>query len=74
MPKVNLNPDRQSPQDIERALRQLKKSEDKCLVLKTLRQKEGYEKPTTMRKRKAASAKARHKRDLDKAKLPEKLY
>jgi small subunit ribosomal protein S21 len=74
MPKVTLNPDRQSSKDIDRALRQLRKLEDKCGTLKKLREKESYEKPTTKRKRKAAAAKARHRREKEKTSLPEKQY
>jgi small subunit ribosomal protein S21 len=74
MPTINLNPDRQSPKDIDKALRQLRKKEDACGTLKVLREKEGYEKPTTKRKRKAASAVARHRREKLKSALPDKNY
>ena len=74
MTTVNLNPERQTSNDIEKALRKLRKVNDDCGVVKTLREKEAYEKPTTKRKRKKGAAIARHKRELDKQKLPEKLY
>lgn len=74
MTTVTLNPERQSSSDIDKALRKLRKINDDCGTLKTLKEKEGYEKPTTKRKRKLGAAKARHKRDLNKQKLPEKLY
>lgn len=74
MPAVTLHPDRQSPKDIDRALRTLRKKEDQCGTLKKLKSIEGYEKPTTKRKRKAAAAVARQRREDAKAKLPEKNY
>lgn len=74
MPTVVLNPDRQSPKDIDKALRTLRKKEDACGTLKTLREKEGYEKPTTKRKRMRAAAEARHRRDQSKNALPPKQY
>lgn len=74
MTTVTLNPERQSSTDIDKALRKLRKINDACGTLKTLKEKEGYEKPTTKRKRKLGAAKARHKRDLNKQKLPDKLY
>ena len=74
MPSVTLNADRQSPKDIDRALRTLRKKEDACGTLKTLREKEGYEKPTAKRKRKAAAAVSRKRREDQKSALPEKNY
>lgn len=74
MPTVVLNSDRQSSKDIDRALRNLRKKEDKCGTLKKLREKEAYEKPTTKRKRKAGAAKARHRREKAKSALPDKQY
>lgn len=74
MPSVTLNPDRQSPKDIDRALRTLRKKEDKYGTLKKLREKESYEKPTTKRKRKAGAAIARHRHEKAKSDLPEKQY
>lgn len=74
MPTVILNLERQTPKDIDRALRMLRKKEDTCGILKTLRDKEGYEKPTTARKRKKAAAIARHRRDQAKNELPDKQF
>ena len=74
MPTVSLNLERQTPKDIDRALRTLRKKEDACGTLKALRAKEGYEKPTTERKRKKAAAVSRHRRDMAKNSLPDKQY
>ena len=74
MTTVTLNPERQSPHDIDKALRKLRKINDNCGTVKTLREKEAYEKPTTKRKRKKGAAIARHKRELDKQKLPERQF
>ncbi len=74
MTTVNLNPERQSAKDIDKALRQLRKINDTCGTTKTLREKEAYEKPTTKRKRKRGAAIARHKRELDKQKLPQRQF
>lgn len=74
MPTVFMNPERQSPKDLEIALRKLKKKVEACDVLRKLHEKEAYEKPTTKRKRKAGAAKARWRRDLAKQKLPPKLF
>lgn len=74
MTTVTLNPERQSSKDIDKALRKLRKINDDCGTVKALREKEAYEKPTTKRKRKKAAAIARHRRELDKQKLPERLF
>jgi small subunit ribosomal protein S21 len=74
MPTVELNLERQTPKDVDRALRTLRKKEDACGTLKALRAKEGYEKPTTERKRKKAAAISRHKREQSKNSLPDKPY
>lgn len=74
MPTVTLNIERQSPKDIDRALRTLRKKEDACGTLKALRAKEGYEKPTTERKRKKAAAISRHRREQSKNSLPDKQF
>jgi small subunit ribosomal protein S21 len=74
MPKVFLNPERQHPKDIEQALRKLKKKVEAGGVLKTLHEKQQYEKPTTKRKRKKGAAIARHRRELAKQVLPPKMY
>lgn len=74
MPKVFLNDERQSPKDIEIALRKLKKKVETCDILRKLHEKSAYEKPTTKRKRKAGAAVARWRRELAKQKLPPKMY
>jgi len=74
MPKVILHPDKQRPQDIDNALRTLRKKEENCGILKTLREKEAYEKPTAKRKRKLAAAVSRHKREQSKQELPPKQF
>lgn len=48
--------------DVGRALRKFKNKMEDSNKLKDLQRKEFYEKPTTMRKRKAGAAKARWKR------------
>jgi small subunit ribosomal protein S21 len=61
-------------EDINRALRRFKNKVEDAGTLKTLQQKEFYEKPTTERKRKAAAGKARALKKLQKDQLPKKLY
>lgn len=58
----------------EKLLKRFKRKVDDSKLLDTLRQKEFYEKPTTVRKRKAASAKARWKKKLKDQQLPPTLY
>jgi small subunit ribosomal protein S21 len=74
MPTITLKDERQSPHDIDIALRKLRKLVDTLGILKDAREKEAYEKPTTKRKRKAAAAIARHKRAQAAGTLPEKQY
>lgn len=74
MTTVTLNPERQTSKDIDKALRKLRKINDECGTVKTLREKEAYEKPTTKRKRKKAAAIARHRRFIESQKLPERQY
>lgn len=61
-------------EDINRALRRFKNKVEDAGTLKTLQQKEFYEKPTTERKRKAAAGKARYQKKLAKEQLPKKMY
>lgn len=56
------------------ALRKFKQKVDDSGVLETLRSKMFYEKPTTIRKRKAGAAKARWKKKLKEQELPKKMY
>jgi len=58
----------------EKAMRKFKKKVAESGLLRDLRDREGYEKPTTQRKKKAAQAKARWKRKLADEQLPKKLY
>jgi small subunit ribosomal protein S21 len=74
MPTVTLRDDRQQARDIDMALRKLKKTVERLGTLKKLQEKSSYEKPTAKRKRKAAAAVARHRRDSAKNLLPEKQY
>lgn len=61
-------------EDVNRALRRFKNKIEDLGTLKTLQSKEFYEKPTTARKRKAAAAKARYRKKLEKDSLPKKMY
>jgi small subunit ribosomal protein S21 len=58
----------------EQAIRKFKKKIQDSGLIQDLRAREAYEKPTTKRKRKAAAAKQRWKKQLSKQQLPEKLY
>jgi small subunit ribosomal protein S21 len=58
--------------NVEKALRQFKKKIEKSGILKELRSREYYEKPTTTRKREKAAAKARQLKELKKQQLPKK--
>lgn len=60
--------------NVEKALRTFKKKVADLGTLKTLREKEFFEKPTTTRKRKAGAAKARWRKHLRSQQLPPKLY
>ena len=59
---------------VDRALRRFKKKLEEAGTLDALRAKEFYEKPTTMRKRKAGAAKARWNKKLRDNQLPKKMY
>lgn len=60
--------------DVGRAIRKLKNKMEDSNKLKDLQRKEFYEKPTTMRKRKAGAAKARWKKKLREQALPKKMF
>lgn len=60
--------------NVERALRKFKKKIQTSGLLQDLRNKEFYEKPTSVRKRKKAAAKARWRKEMQKHQLPKKLY
>lgn len=74
MPTVYLNAERQTPKDIERAMRTLKNKVEDGGILKTLQLKAAYERPGDKRKRMRAAAKQRWKREVAKNQLPQKMY
>lgn len=60
--------------NVERALRKFKKKIQTSGILDDVRAKEFYEKPTTVRKRKASAAENRWNKKLASQALPKKLY
>jgi small subunit ribosomal protein S21 len=60
--------------NVEQAIRKLKKKVQDSGLLQELRDRESYEKPTVAKKRKKAAAKQRWKKKLVSQQLPEKLY
>jgi small subunit ribosomal protein S21 len=60
--------------NVEQALRKLKKRLQDNGMLQDLRDREFYEKPTAARKKKAAAAKQRWKKKLSSQQLPKKLF
>lgn len=60
--------------NVEKALRRLKKKMMNGGTLQDLRDKEFYIKPTERRKLKKAAAKARWRKQLQSQQLPKKLY
>jgi small subunit ribosomal protein S21 len=61
-------------ENINQALRRLKRKVDDAGTLDDLRKKEFYEKPTTAKKRKAGAAKARWRKKMIADQLPPKLF
>jgi small subunit ribosomal protein S21 len=61
-------------ENINVSLRRFKRKVEEAGTLDTLRAKEFYEKPTTMRKRKKSAAVNRNTKRLQKDSLPPKLY
>ena len=61
-------------ENINQALRRFKKKMEEAGTLETLRKKEFYEKPTSVRKRKKGAAKARWRKQLRSQSLPPKLF
>jgi small subunit ribosomal protein S21 len=59
---------------VDQALRKFKKKIQEDGLLDELRARETYEKPTTERKRKKGSARARLRKRLRDQQLPKKLY
>lgn len=60
--------------NVDKALRKFKKKIQKSGLLKDLRAREFYEKPTTVRKRKLAAAKARNRKQLSSESITNKKY
>lgn len=60
--------------NIDKALRKFKKKVNDNGILQTLRDKEYYEKPTTARKKAAATARNRWLKKLASEALPKKMY
>lgn len=61
-------------ENINQALRRLKKKVDESGIMEELRRREGYEKPTVLRKRAKSAAKARWQKKLREQSLPKKMY
>ena len=59
---------------VEKALRKLKKKVQDCGLLQELREREFYEKPTTARKKAKNAAKRRLEKKLASEALPKKNY
>lgn len=75
MPIVYIKPEKQdSPGAVEAALRKLKKSVEKLGILKTLHEKEFYERPGIKRNRKLNAAKRRWKREQQANQLETRKY
>lgn len=70
MPSVKLKDN--EPFDV--ALRRFKRSCEKAGVLAEVRRRESYEKPTAVRKRKAAAAVKRHYKRIRSQQLPPRMY
>lgn len=60
--------------NVEKALRKFKKKVQDSGLLQELRDRETYEKPTTVRKRKKGAARNRWRKQLASQQLPKKLY
>jgi small subunit ribosomal protein S21 len=60
--------------NVEQAIRKFKKKMQDSGLLQELRDRECYEKPTTLRKRKESAAKNRWQKKLKSQQLPDKLY
>lgn len=59
---------------INTALKKFKQRVDDSGILEDLRKKMFYEKPTTVKKRKAGAARARWQKKLREQQLPKKMY
>jgi small subunit ribosomal protein S21 len=60
--------------NVEQAMRKFKKKMQDSGLLQELRDRECYEKPTSVRKKKASAAKNRWKKKISSQQLPKKLY
>ena len=60
--------------NVEQAMRKFKKKMQDSGLLQELRDREFYEKPTSLRKRKAAAARSRWMKKLRESELPKKMY
>lgn len=60
--------------NFEKAMRKFKKKITESGLLNELREREFYEKPTAIRKRKKSAAKNRWRKQLASQALPKKLY
>lgn len=60
--------------NVEKALRKFKKKVANSGILQELREREAYEKPTTLRKRAKAQAKSRWRKHVNKQQLPPRGY
>lgn len=60
--------------NVEKALRKLKKKVSESGLLQELRAREFYEKPTTQRKRAKSAARRRWQKKVESGQLPKKLY
>lgn len=60
--------------NVEKALRKLKKKVQESGILQELREREQYEKPTTARKRAKNAARRRWQKKLESEQLPKKLF
>lgn len=61
-------------ENINQALKRFKKKVEESGILEDLRRKEFYEKPTSVKKRKAGAARARWLKKLKDQQLPPKLF
>lgn len=61
-------------ENINQALRRLKKKVDESNIMEELRRREGYEKPTIKRKRAKSAAKARWQKKLREQQLPKRFF
>jgi small subunit ribosomal protein S21 len=74
-PRIDLTTIIPKPNEpLEVALRRFRRAIENTGLLKELRARMSYEKPTTARKRKSAAAVARLRQRIRKSRLPKKMY